>query len=103
MRLNDGPDQVQIDSEVLMHNNIPECDDLCPWYFRMGRPDLGSKRSASFAEQCQTMQDGALHENIVEKNCSPTRGKRLDQFNLIQRIQQPKSIGSHRLTASRFT
>jgi hypothetical protein len=44
-----------------------------------------------------------LHENIVEKNCAPTRGKRLDQFNLIQRIQQPKSIGSYRLTASRFT
>lgn len=36
---NNGPDDVQVHSEVIMHNPMPEPDDLAPFYFRLLRSE----------------------------------------------------------------
>ena len=71
----DLPDEFQIDSEVLVDNHIPETDYLLPGDFRVRGAQLRGHAPAGLAKQRQTVQHGALDDQVVEEGVPPRAEK----------------------------
>ena len=84
------PHKLDIETEVFVNDDIPERDDLLPRDLRVSISQLaGNAASTGLAEQCQTVQNCALHHQVLEKSFPTAHGKIGDQFDLLDRIEQP--------------
>jgi hypothetical protein len=83
---NDCPNEAEVDSKILVDDDVSKCDDLSPGNFAVGLTQLDGYRSARLAKQGQAVQDGALNQDIAKENVMAGFRKPADQLDLFERI-----------------
>ena len=58
--LNDAPNDLQVDLEVLMNDHVPECHDVGPWHGGMFRLELRRQSTGCLADDPEEVNDPDL-------------------------------------------
>jgi hypothetical protein len=65
-----GPHDVNIDSEIMVYENMAHAYDLRPRYLGMLRLQLGRNVASGLAYDLQVVHDPSLNQLILFKGCS---------------------------------
>ncbi|CAM3980135.1 hypothetical protein TSOC111612_23770 [Tsukamurella ocularis] len=102
MRGDDVPDNIAIDSEVLMHQDVPETPDLRPGNLRTCACDVGREVVYGFSDDLEIALDGILR-HVGEIVCSAVEN-RDEALAALDRPQYVRDalphFSAHRATAS---
>ena len=94
----DAPDELYIDSEILVHQNISESSNLLPWDFRLTRLILSADASGRFCQYLQIADYGilnqeAVHETIARGQIAQSTDIFVNSMNAIENVVEIKQIG----------
>ena len=93
--LNDVPDLVQIDAQVVVNDNVPKRDDAAPVDLRVRARCVRGQPARRFRERVKIAQDSVLCFTITEEEVAAIRRILLDKNDALTDVDEVESIRVH--------
>lgn len=94
------PNCIQVNTKIVVDQNIPHPDNVAPWHTGITRLKLVWQRTAGFANDFDMMYNLGLDQFVRVEGSPAPHGVFLDSFNGIQNIPQTFGVVSHNERAS---
>src|ERR1035437_3409454 len=101
--LDHGPDLVQIEAEVLMHQDVPQRDDLWPRHLGMTRFEGLGHAAGGFSDYLQVVDRPDLEHLVVLQGINAIRDSFSDFRGGREDIAHALRVAPHKAMASRQT
>jgi hypothetical protein len=86
---NHAPNDLQIDSEILMDDHVAKTAGQRPNVFGVSGSEFGGESAACFTDDHQVVDNPCLNQLIAVKRVTPLAGVFLDTLNGIQDVTEP--------------
>ena len=89
-----APDDLQIDSEILMDDHVAKTGSQCPNVFGVSGTEFGGETAACFADDHEVVDNPCLNQLIAVERVTPLAGVFLDSLDSFQDITKPDAVVS---------
>ena len=87
-----APDDLQIDSEILMDDHVAKTAGQRPNVFGVCGPEFGGESAACFADDHEVVDNPCLNQLIAVKRVTPWAGIFLDSLDGFQDVTEPNAV-----------